>query len=285
MISYNIELNIKQPGAVDTGIELTQGDYGNVEFLMRVKEDDAYIMNASSAEVVFNLPNGYIVNGPVSINSGTYSYTIRGNELQSAGKISAVLTLTYVNGRTSSCGFIFNCRYNPLYDRGIKAGPYITQLEAIMIQAQEQVNYLDALIKSIQGSVGGVVLTRNDVTNQIINDANKVASMAALYSVDQKVDQVNSGLTRKQLIATASTTEHDIKSFISASINGGKLSYSIVTILNNANTSFFGETGNFIVLVVGDNANYGFFATNLWNGKLWTGRFATYTDDWNLILH
>ena len=195
MISYNIELNIKQPGAVDTGIELTQGDYGNVEFLMRVKEDDAYIMNASSAEVVFNLPNGYIVNGPVSINSGTYSYTIRGNELQSAGKISAVLTLTYVNGRTSSCGFIFNCRYNPLYDRGIKAGPYITQLEAIMIQAQEQVNYLDALIKSIQGSVGGVVLTRNDVTNQIINDANKVASMAALYSVDQKVEyQLNSDL-------------------------------------------------------------------------------------------
>lgn len=198
MISYNIELNIKQPGAVDTGIELTQGDYGNVEFLMRVKEDDAYIMNASSAEVVFNLPNGYIVNGPVSINSGTYSYTIRGNELQSAGKISAVLTLTYVNGRTSSCGFIFNCRYNPLYDRGIKAGPYITQLEAIMIQAQEQVNYLDALIKSIQGSVGGVVLTRNDVTNQIINDANKVASMAALYSVDQKVDQVNSDFLTKK---------------------------------------------------------------------------------------
>jgi len=197
MISYNIELNIKQPGAVDTGIELTQGDYGNVEFLMRVKEDDAYIMNASSAEVVFNLPNGYIVNGPVSINSGTYSYTIRGNELQSAGKISAVLTLTYVNGRTSSCGFIFNCRYNPLYDRGIKAGPYITQLEAIMIQAQEQVNYLDALIKSIQGSVGGVVLTRNDVTNQIINDANKVASMAALYSVDQKVDQVNSNIANR----------------------------------------------------------------------------------------
>ena len=103
-----------------------------------------------------------------------------------------------------------------------------------------------------------------------------------LSDAETKVGTAYSSLTRKQLIATASTTDHDIKSFISASINGGKLSYSIVTILNSVNTSFFGESGNFIILVAGDKANYGFFATNLWNGKLWTGRFSTYADDWNL---
>lgn len=99
------------------------------------------------------------------------------------------------------------------------------------------------------------------------------------------IAQTNSNLTRKQLIATEGTTEADIKNFISSSISNGQLSFSIVTILNSANTAFFGENGNFTILVAGDSANYGFFATNLWNGKLWTGRFATYQDDWSLVVH
>lgn len=120
------------------------------------------------------------------------------------------------------------------------------------------------------------------VINTVMAKIGTAALTGGMTDLSSGVNSLYSSLTRKQLIATASTTDHDIKSFISASINGGKLSYSIVTILNSVNTSFFGESGNFIILVAGDNANYGFFATNLWNGKLWTGRFSTYADDWNL---
>lgn len=135
-------------------------------------------------------------------------------------------------------------------------------------------NLLNAAVDVIQGQESRVV----DAENKI----GTAALTGGMTDLSSGVNSLYSSLTRKQLIATASTTDHDIKSFISASINGGKLSYSIVTILNSVNTSFFGESGNFIILVAGDNANYGFFATNLWNGKLWTGRFSTYADDWNL---
>ena len=164
MVTYNVELNIKQDGVVDTGIEVTQGDFGEVQLLIRVKDDDSYIMNAVGAEVVFNLPNGYIVTGNATISAGTYTYVFKGNELQSAGKIVAVLTLTFSDGRVSSCSFIFNCRYNSLYDRRIPAGVYITELEAIKEQAQAQVNYLNALIDALQGSLGGTALTRSDLS-------------------------------------------------------------------------------------------------------------------------
>ena len=164
MVSYNVELNIKQDGAVDTGIKVTQGDFGEVQLLIRVKDDDSYIMDAVGAEIVFNLPNGYIVTGNATISAGTYTYVFKGNELQSAGKIAAVLTLSFSDGRVSSCGFIFNCRYNPLYDRRIPAGSYITELEAIKEQAQAQVNYLNALIDAVQRSFEGTALTRNDLS-------------------------------------------------------------------------------------------------------------------------
>lgn len=133
-------------------------------------------------------------------------------------------------------------------------------------------NLLNAAVDVIQGQESRLV----DAENKI----GTAALTGGMTDLSSGVNSLYSSLTRKQLIATASTTDHDIKSFISASINGGKLSYSIVTILNSVNTSFFGESGNFIILVAGDNANYGFFATNLWNGKLWTGRFSTYADDW-----
>ncbi|RGY95165.1 hypothetical protein [Clostridium sp. AM58-1XD] len=99
-------------------------------------------------------------------------------------------------------------------------------------------------------------------------------------ALKDQIDVLNSNLSRSQLIATQSTTETDIKNFIIATIKNGQRSFGIATILNNENTAFFGEAGNFIVTITGDTANYGFIAENLWNGKLWTGRFAIYTDDW-----
>ncbi len=50
------------------------------------------------------------------------------------------------------------------------------------------------LINSIADKVANKLLLKTDVVSQIVNDAAKAASMAALYSVNQKVDTVNSNL-------------------------------------------------------------------------------------------
>ncbi len=56
---------------------------------------------------------------------------------------------------------------------------------------------MQLLINAIADRVANKLLLKTDVVNQIVNDASKAASMAALFSVNQKVDTVNSNLTNK----------------------------------------------------------------------------------------
>lgn len=37
MVNYDIDLNTKYSDPIDTGIYLTQGDYGQIQFTLRVK--------------------------------------------------------------------------------------------------------------------------------------------------------------------------------------------------------------------------------------------------------
>ena len=213
MVTHNITLNVKQQGPIDTGIEVTQGDYGQVRLVMRVKDDDSYITNATGAEIVFSIPNGYFVVGNVTVSSGTYTYIFAGNELQCPGKIAATLTLKFADGRVSSCTFTFECRYNPAYDRRIQAGPYVAELEKLKQQAQEQVEYLETLIEQLQGDFDATVLTRADLVN---NGLAANAGIAALDAVQAnpnikdtlayKIDRLNSNLKNTLYIGTYDQT-------------------------------------------------------------------------------
>lgn len=136
MITHNITLNVKNQNVVNTGIAVSQGDKGKVKFVIYVKDGDNYLSGAVSAEIAFNTPNGYIVTGNAVVENNSYTYVFEGNELQAAGDISAVITLTFLDGRVSSCGFTFYCRYNPMYDRNIDAGPYFGEIESLKSAAE-----------------------------------------------------------------------------------------------------------------------------------------------------
>lgn len=168
MNTYYVELNFCGNQVIDTGIAISQGDYGQVQFSIATKKDGQYISDAQSAEIVFKLSNGYIVNGTMTGAGGLYSYIFQGNELQSAGKTVATVILHYADGRVSSESFTFSVRYNPLYDRGIEAGPYITQLESIREQAQGYVDYLEILISQLREDVEATALTKADLQNDFL---------------------------------------------------------------------------------------------------------------------
>ena len=136
MITHNITLNVKNQNVVNTGIAVSQGDKGKVKLIIYVKDGDNYLSGAVSAEIAFNTPNGYIVTGNAVVENNSYTYVFEGNELQAAGDISAVITLTFLDGRVSSCGFTFYCRYNPMYDRNIDAGPYFGEIESLKSAAE-----------------------------------------------------------------------------------------------------------------------------------------------------
>ena len=151
MITHNITLNVKNQNVVNTGIAVSQGDKGKVKFVIYVKDGDNYLSGAVSAEIAFNTPNGYIVTGNAVVENNSYTYVFEGNELQAAGDISAVITLTFQDGRVSSCGFAFYCRYNPMYDRNIDAGPYFGEIEALKSAAENALsNANGAVAQSIE---------------------------------------------------------------------------------------------------------------------------------------
>lgn len=141
MITHYINLNVRSSNPVDTGISLTQGDYGHVRFVMTVKDGNSDLDGVVSAEITFETPNGCGVNGEVTVENNDYIYVIKGNELQDAGKVYAVLTMTFSDGRVSSCGFIFECRRHP--SSNIDAGSYITKIEELIAQATKALNSAD----------------------------------------------------------------------------------------------------------------------------------------------
>lgn len=165
MNTYYIELDFVRAEIKETGIAISQGDYGRVKFSIAVKKDGEIITDAASADISFQLTNGYIVQGVLSGAEGLYDYIFQGNELQAPGKTIATVTLNYADGRTSSEAFSFDVRYNPLYGRFIDAGPYITDLENIKSQAQTYVEYLEKLIEQIKLEMGQTALTKESLAN------------------------------------------------------------------------------------------------------------------------
>ena len=162
MITHNITLNVKNQNVVNTGIAVSQGDKGKVKFVIYVKDGDNYLSGAVSAEIAFNTPNGYIVTGNAVVENNSYTYVFEGNELQAAGDISAVITLTFQDGRVSSCGFAFYCRYNPMYDRNIDAGPYFGEIESLKSAAENALSDANgAVAQSIEAKNAAEIAAKN----------------------------------------------------------------------------------------------------------------------------
>lgn len=226
-MNYDIELNANDSSVLETQYAFTQGDYGQIQFSIRVKVNGAYVTNAQRAYVVFTLPNGYVVTGAdMSKSVATYTYPFQGSELQVPGTILADVKLVYTDGQISSNKFSFICRYDPLHDKSFEAGPYISQLQQIVDDGQAKIDYLKSLIEILQTDVGGTpvmrsdlhntrdavtagtkavdanmtqyMLLKSDVTHQNENDANKIVAADSLYTtranLQSQIDTTNSNL-------------------------------------------------------------------------------------------
>ena len=162
----SVVLNIKEPETLETGIVFSQGDYGEEAALqILVKDNDVFVTDAKTAEISFLRSDGYIVTGKLTGSGGLYEYKFAGNELQSAGKAVATVTLTFDDGRVSTGAFAFMVRYNPMFDRGIEAGNYIWQLEGIIKDAEDYIAYLQKIIEELKPDIGSTALTKADLYN------------------------------------------------------------------------------------------------------------------------
>lgn len=206
MNTYYVELNFSGSNTIDTGIAVSQGDYGKVQLSIACKKDGQFISDAESAEIIFQTEKGKVINGDLTGSGGLYGYVFQGNELQDPGKLVATVTLHYEDGQTSSESFLMAVRYNPLYDQNLQAGPYITQLEKLQAQAQGYVDYIGAIIEQLRQDIGETALTKADLQNDFLQSAPGLKALDAalgpqilqkftqLYSDKAGVDHNHNGV-------------------------------------------------------------------------------------------
>jgi len=131
------------------------------------------------------------------------------------------------------------------------------------------------LINAIADRVANKLLLKTDVVNQIVNDASKAASMAALFSVNQKVDTVNSNLNNKanasdlSNVSSAVTKIHDLSNVdYVTNFNGGgnAISPGRWRVYNEsgtaANAPYSGAVSGYVEIVI--NGNTAVNGTRVW---------------------
>ena len=142
MVNYDIELSTKYNEPIDTGICLTQGDYGQIQFTLRVKNDGVYVTDAVSATINIRLENRIPVVGNLIKSGNGYIYKLLGNELSIPGKAVSDVKFKYSDGRTSSCKFIYHVSEDIINESSLDAGGYIGKLDQLEADAEDLITQL-----------------------------------------------------------------------------------------------------------------------------------------------
>ena len=203
MVNYDIELNTKYSDPIDTGIYLTQGDYGQIQFTLRVKNDGAYVTDAVSATINIRLENRIPVVGNLIKTGEGYVYRLLGNELSIPGKAVADVKFKYSNGRSSSCRFLYHVREDTINDSSIEAGGYVGKLDELEAAAEELVDkftgYEDIYEKTVKAKDDAIAATQNTInaTNAAKNAADRAEAKAMGAEEARLQSQVVTGNTQQ----------------------------------------------------------------------------------------
>ena len=108
-VSYNLRLDLKDTGIVNTGFRLKQGDSG-MKIAVSIFNRGVNVFDSSTTpKIVFRRPDGASVMANMTIGSSVYEYVFVGNELQQPGTELMDVKFTLPNDRresTVSCSFV-----------------------------------------------------------------------------------------------------------------------------------------------------------------------------------
>lgn len=102
---YNLVLNPNKCKSIESGIVLSQGDFGAV-FKIKVEELDTA---STTCTIAFRKKSGSVEATGLTASAGVYSYALRGTELDTPGRV--VCDLKFKEGtskRISTASFIFD---------------------------------------------------------------------------------------------------------------------------------------------------------------------------------
>ena len=155
-VSYNLRLDLKDTGIVNTGFRLKQGDSG-MKIAVSIFNRGVNVFDSSTTpKIVFRRPDGASVMANMTVGSSVYEYVFVGNELQQPGTELMDVKFTLPNDKresTVSCSFVVvpdtitpNAHGSGIYDNDL------SEWLAEIIQYADQLRSIDSITKT--GSSG-----------------------------------------------------------------------------------------------------------------------------------
>lgn len=263
---YNIILTSKKAHAVETGIVLSQGDFGAV---LKITVEGLDTSN-TSCQIAFRKVAGSVEATGLTASGGVYSYALRGTELDQPGKVIADLKFREgTSKRISTASFIFEVAADTLDGLSEEAHSYS---DSILQMRQQIVAEARADLAPVQ------------YVQQSLTDAQKAQARANIG--------VASGLVYKGTVATTAqlpATGNQPGDFYVVSANNHAYAWDGNTWRDNGAASGMQDYSGLVgdawssskTYTVGD---YAIYNNNLYKAKLQNSNVTpTNTTYWTLV--
>lgn len=161
--NFQVRLSMSQAAVVKSGLVLKQGDFGmNLE--IEVLNFDT---SNTTPQIVFRKPMGAVESTSVTKSGNVYTYTLRGTELDTPGKVICDLKLkNSTTQRISTASFSFEVVADTLDGLAEEASSYSDTIEQIVGGFDDQINNIKVEIENNKYAYG---IEPNNSEENIIN--------------------------------------------------------------------------------------------------------------------
>lgn len=126
---YQVKVSMKQAAIVETSIVLKQGDFG-MQIEIEVLDFDA---TGTTPQIVFRKPMGAVESTTITVSSNKYTYTFKGTELDTPGKVFCDLKLkNSTTQRISTASFMFKVVADTLDGLAEESSSYSDTIEQLL---------------------------------------------------------------------------------------------------------------------------------------------------------
>jgi len=213
---YQVKVSMKQAAIVETGIVLKQGDFG-MQIEIEVLDFDA---TGTTPQIVFRKAMGAVESTTITVSSNKYTYTFKGTELDTPGKVFCDLKLkNSTTQRISTASFMFKVVADTLDGLAEESSSYSDTIEQIVGGFDDEIDSFNKAFKNLIIDVPYFTTgtTWNVSWNSSTGDATVTLNVASDY-----ISYLSSnGSNKSKLISEIPNT------CSYASVNGRTLTFAI----------------------------------------------------------
>ena len=141
---YQVKVSMKQAAIVETGIVLKQGDFG-MQIEIEVLDFDA---TGTTPQIVFRKAMGAVESTTITVSNNKYTYTFRGTELDTPGKVFCDLKLkNSTTQRISTASFMFKVVADTLDGLAEESSSYSDTIAQIVGGFDEEIESIENAAK------------------------------------------------------------------------------------------------------------------------------------------